>query len=107
MGGTSEDGVKPGTVADVPVSNFKELLAPTGHWTSKRTFDCSRWASTTIGHADGCETQTIATTEAKAEPEQTTESRRTLFVCDPFRRAGSDYSTWYQPPYQTASGRVL
>eukprot|EP00931_Biecheleriopsis_adriatica_P118442 TRINITY_DN93853_c0_g1_i1.p1 TRINITY_DN93853_c0_g1~~TRINITY_DN93853_c0_g1_i1.p1 ORF type:complete len:431 (-),score=86.93 TRINITY_DN93853_c0_g1_i1:198-1469(-) len=78
--GTSGEGVMPGTIADVPVAVLKDILAPTGHWDSKRPIDCSRWATAAPA---------IAQAPAISIPDL------------------SDPSSWYQPPYKTASGRIL
>jgi len=79
--GTSGDGPNPGTVANVPLATLAELLAPTGHWNSKKVLDCSAWA--------------VAATAVISQPPTSVSE------------AEPDFSTWYQPPYQTVMGRVL
>lgn len=84
--GTSEEGTSAGTVADVPVARLQDLLGPTGHWASKRNLDCSRWAGKTKESSVACT------------------SSSSLHVTRP---SDTDFSTWHQPPYETASGWVL
>lgn len=110
--GTSEEGVEQGTVADVPVSKLREFLSPTGHWSSKRTVDCSRWA------VDHCLKHTVESRSPPtgvSQPAQSGEAEkkgndapgRTIYVYSPFGNNETDFSTWYQPPYKTASGLTL
>ena len=79
--GTSGDGANPGTVANVPVTKLAELLAPTGHWSSKKVLDCSAWSVAATAVASG---QLLSASEAEL-----------------------DFSTWYRPPYKTIMGMVL
>jgi len=110
--GTSEEGVEQGTVADVPVAKLKELLSPTGHWTSKHTVDCSRW------QVDHCLKDTVesmpppigasqSTQSGEAERQANDAPGRTLYVYGLLGNSETDYSTWYQSPYKTASGLML
>lgn len=85
--GTSGDGAEPGTVVDIPVAKLKEFLAPTGHWASIKTLDCSQWAVAAPARAD-----------SGVKPE---------VKVGPGKRDWDDTSKWYQPPYKTASGWVL
>jgi len=84
--GTSEEGAQPGTVVDIPVAKLAELLGPTGHWASKKVVDCRRWAT-----AEAVSAASDVNGPDNLEPAVVEE----------------DYTTWYQPPYQTASGWVL
>eukprot|EP00928_Gymnodinium_smaydae_P024571 TRINITY_DN19842_c0_g1_i2.p1 TRINITY_DN19842_c0_g1~~TRINITY_DN19842_c0_g1_i2.p1 ORF type:complete len:321 (-),score=77.03 TRINITY_DN19842_c0_g1_i2:131-1093(-) len=100
--GTSGEGTSPGSVADVPVSALQGLLGATGHWASKRSLDCRRWMSSAPVPARAV---APAAEKLAAAPERL--GPRGLLVYDPCGDLREDFSRWYQPPYQTASGRVL
>merc|ERR1712039_854652 len=84
--GTSEEGALPGTVVDIPLGKLEQLLSASGHWSSKKTIDCTKW-----GVADGAE---VVVSSAPVASSFASTCR-------------SDPSTWYSPPYQTANGFVL
>lgn len=85
--GTSAEGTAPGSVADVPVARLQDLLGPTGHWASKKTLDCSKWAN-----------------KMKEFVNVRNSSSSRVLVAGP---SDTDVSTWYQKPYETVSGWVL